>query len=51
MVRPAVHDLAVFADVLTRGAERMLDGANAAIEHGAHLVEFLGLRTWSLACR
>jgi hypothetical protein len=38
MVGPAVHDLAVLGHVLTASAERMLDGANAPVKHGAHLV-------------
>ena len=41
MVRATLHDLALFRQVLAPGAQRVLDRAHRAIEHGAHFLPFV----------
>ena len=41
MVWSPLHDLPIFRQVLTRGAQRRLDRAHGSIEHRAHFLPFV----------
>ncbi len=41
VIRTTLHDLALFRQVLTPGAQRVFDGAHGSIEHSAHFLPFI----------